>query len=144
MTKEEAIKILTGYMGGKIDPESTELYYAIELAVDILESQPSLPSNLDEAAEKGAYKYCVDNKIGEYCGAAVYDAYEAGHKAGAEWMAGQGAVEAYCIESSNPVSESPEQRLHCIRLIYEEKEDAPYVLGGDKVIIQIRKKKIKK
>lgn len=60
-------------------------------------------------------------------------------KAGAEWMAGQG-VEAYCVESSNPVSEKPEQRLHCITLLYEEKEDTPYVLSGDKVIIQIRKK----
>lgn len=52
MEKEEAIKILNDYMGGKIDPESTELYHAIELVVDILESQPSLPTdNLDEAAE---------------------------------------------------------------------------------------------
>lgn len=48
MTKEEAIKVLNGYMGEKIDPESTELYQAIELAVDILETKPSLPSDLDE------------------------------------------------------------------------------------------------
>ena len=34
MTTEEAKKILTGYMSGKIDPESTELYHAIELVVE--------------------------------------------------------------------------------------------------------------
>ena len=89
MEKEEAINILNGYMGGEIDPESTELYHAIELVVDILESQSSLPSNLDEAAKD----YCdsqpgwenkmnwVEEKDKEEC--------RRDFKAGAEWMAGQ-------------------------------------------------------
>ena len=86
MTKEEAIKILTGYMGGKIAPESTELYQAIELVVDILESQPSLPSDLDEAAVEYVkdYGYTEDDYKRERIIA------EEHFKSGAEWMAGQG------------------------------------------------------
>lgn len=89
MTKEEAIKILTGYMGGKIDPESTELYHAIELVVDILESLPSLPSNLDEAAKKIAYGVCKQLPNGTEKDSIVYYAILAAI-AGAEWMAEQG------------------------------------------------------
>ena len=53
MTKEDAIKILyemecktaySGELGG----------LAVEMAVEALRNQPSLPSNLDEAAEKSA------------------------------------------------------------------------------------------
>ena len=89
MTTKEAIKILTGYMGGKIDPESTELYHAIELTVDILESQPSLPSNLDDAAKKIAYEVCEQLPNGTEKDSIVYYAILAA-KAGAEWMVGQG------------------------------------------------------
>ena len=58
---------------------------------------------------------------------------------GAEWMAKQG-VYAYCIESSNPVSESPDKKYHSITLTYEENENIPYVRASDRVFIQIRKK----
>lgn len=93
MTKEEAIKILTGYMGGKIAPESTELYQAIELVVDILESQPSLPSNLDEAAEEYRdTEMCTDSDYIDDDGDSLYRSFalREAFKAGAEWMAGQG------------------------------------------------------
>lgn len=87
MTKEEAIKILTGYMGGKIDPESAELYHAIELAVDILESQPSLPSNIDEAAQKVEDYYDVGEEHGYLC--CHRGDIKGAVKFGAELMAGQ-------------------------------------------------------
>lgn len=83
MTQEEAIKILTGYMGGKIDPESTELYHAIELAVEILESKPSLPSNIDEAAQKVEDYYDVGEEHG-YLHCHRGD-IKGAFKTGAEW-----------------------------------------------------------
>lgn len=84
MTQEEATKVLNGYMGGKIDPESTELYQAIELVVDILESQPPLPSNLDEAAEE----YGRNTFINECMENGVCDDHDLSDafKAGAEWQ----------------------------------------------------------
>lgn len=97
MTKEEAVNILNGYMSGRIDAESTELYHAIELVVDILELQPSLSSNLDEAAEEYAYNNWEDNDY--HTGASEGLPFDAiGHaekcfKAGAEWMAGQGWID---------------------------------------------------
>lgn len=88
MTIEEAIKILTGYIGGKIDPESTELYHAVELAVNILESKPSLPSNLDEAAEEFTRsEYSSPCAFG---GENIEEWVSRIFKAGAKWMAGQG------------------------------------------------------
>ena len=94
MTIEEALNILTGYIGGKIDPESTELYHAIELAVDILESQPSLPSNIEEAAD--CYKETIEPEdVDDYVNGVFYETFTEyqiadAFKAGAKWMAGQG------------------------------------------------------
>lgn len=92
MEKEEAIKILNDYMGGKIDPESTELYHAIELVVDILESQPSLPSELDDAAIQAAQIDMCDRQIMEDSNEhrMLYSRiFRRGFKAGTEWMAEQ-------------------------------------------------------
>ena len=126
MNKEEAIKILNDYMGGKIDPESTELYQAIELAVDILESQPSLPSNLDEAANN----YGIDIRLGyprvmDETDKYIYNAF----KAGAEWMAGQGAsfnTKVGWIDGPT-ILDWPDDILDKFEM-------------GDKVVVQIRKK----
>ena len=92
MEKEEAINILNGYMGGEIDPESTELYHAIELVVDIFESQPCLPSELDEAAIHAAQIDMCDRQIMEDSSEhrMLYSRiFRRGFKAGAEWMAWQ-------------------------------------------------------
>lgn len=92
MEKEEAIKILNDYMGGKIDPESTELYHAIELVVDILEFQPSLPSELDDAAIQAAQIDMCDRQIMEDSNEhrMLYSRiFRRGFKAGTEWMAEQ-------------------------------------------------------
>ncbi len=91
---------------------------------------------LDEAAEKGAYNYCVRNKIGESIGAAIYDAYETAFKAGAEWMAGQGAQLIGRIKV-NGIGQPylPPDYIYLSGLELKE---------GDKVIVQIRKKEERK
>lgn len=105
----------------------------------ISKEQPSLPNDLDETAEK----WCEENNKGialcddkkSHYLADGMDAF----KAGAEWMAQQG-VKAHCIESSNPMSENPNQRLHLINLLYEENENTPYVVAGDDVELTLRKR----
>ena len=99
MTKEEAIKILyemeyktaySGELGG----------LAVEMAVEALRNQPSLPSNLDEAARKAGKEVFavvpgeVLNENGRYCMTndknwPLRKHYIHGFKAGAEWMAKQ-------------------------------------------------------
>ena len=132
MTKEEAIKILNDYMGGKIDPESTELYQAIELAVDILESQHSL--NLDEAVNGvmpisyGSLEVdCYGGSEPVYSREQMVEMF----KAGAEWMAEQGYVTETTVDKTpfnGPTG-------ICMNL-----HDSTGFKIGDKVIVQIRKK----
>lgn len=59
-------------------------------------------------------------------------------KTGVKWIEKQG-VEAYCIQSYNPVSESPDKKYHCITLEYEESENTPYVRADDRVKVILRK-----
>ena len=87
MTKEDAIKILyemeyktaySGELGG----------LAVEMAVEALRNQPSLPSNLDEAAEE----YGVNARLGyprvmDETDKYIYNAF----KAGAEYAAREAA-----------------------------------------------------
>ena len=89
MTKEEAIKILyemeyktaySGELGG----------LAVEMAVEALRNHPSLPSNLDEAAEEWAKKKYGENYMDfpdEYRDKAINALLN--FKAGAEWMTKQ-------------------------------------------------------
>lgn len=93
---------------------------------------PKLPNSIDEVAENrvtenGRFKITSFEKM------RIEDIMF-----GAEWMAKQG-VYAYCIESSNPVSESPDIKYHCITLEYEENENTPYVRAGDRVKVILRK-----
>ena len=90
MTKEDAIKILyemeyktaySGELGG----------LAVEMAVEALRHQPSLPSNLNEAAINRMHApdmYLSDATIEEIGDALLKMAYF-----GAEWMAGQGWID---------------------------------------------------
>ena len=85
--------------------------------------QPSLHSNLDEAAEDSwaVYEY-RESPRGLYS-----TCYVDGFKAGAEWMAGQGeTVEGY-IAGTNEVA--------AILAIPRKEHNK-----GDKVVVQIRKK----
>ena len=91
MTKEEALKFLNGYMAGKIDPESAGFYPAVEFVVDILESQPSLPSNLDDAARSIRDELYLKEGKRDHYGNPYFlpNALMQAVFAGAEWMAGQ-------------------------------------------------------
>lgn len=138
MEKEEAIKILNDYMGGKIDPESTELYHAIELVVDILESQPSLPSELDDAAIQAAQIDMCDRQIMEDSNEhrMLYSRiFRRGFKAGTEWMAKQGYTQEEIVEDKS------------LGLGYGVLPGVTPIINlpdsfkpGDKVIVQVRKK----
>ena len=130
MEKEEALNILNGYMGGEIDPESTELYHAIELVVDILESQPSLPTDLNKAA----HRYAWDKQDMAYDaeGQAFFDygpRYDS-FKAGAKWMSEQGETQGHFVIGS--IADSP-----CGPAVVCYTEEFAI---GDQVIVQIRKK----
>lgn len=82
MTQEEAIKYLRQiYPNGGHSWLDSQRIEAIEMAIMAL-SNPSLPSNLDEAAEKYSENILANNED-------LQDAIEDAFKAGAEWMAGQ-------------------------------------------------------
>ena len=82
MTKEECIALLYRYAeyNGMGIPNLAGCKEAMKMAADLL-SQPSLPSNLDEAAEEIVRDYWLAYGDGEYKKLVI---------AGAEWMAGQG------------------------------------------------------
>ena len=82
MTNEEAIKYLKQiYPNGGHCWLDSQRIEAIEMAIEAL-SQPSIPSNLDEAAEKYSENILANNED-------LQDAIEDAFIAGSEWMAGQ-------------------------------------------------------
>lgn len=131
MTREEIINGLIYIAAGNWDENSMAV---ITVAITILESQPSLPEGLEEAAEA-----CAD---GPECSWAGTSALEAAFKAGAKWQAEQGVS----------VKKTVGQLEHCVAGHpsflhgFEVSElDAPFLNSkevgyGDKVIVQIRKK----
>lgn len=82
MTRKEAKIILQCRGNGYSEDEFNE---ALEIAYSVLDS--SLPSNLDEAAEKYAKGEGLENALGGW--EDMSDAF----KAGAEWMARQGWID---------------------------------------------------
>lgn len=89
MTREECVALLYRYAeyDGMGIPNLAGCKEAMKMAADLL-SQPSLPSNLDEAAEE--YADCNSQRWHEdgdvyYDRSKIMDAF----KAGAEWMAGR-------------------------------------------------------
>jgi len=149
MTKDEAKAIITLCIDEGRDQGIVKADEFEELLDFLDNQQPSLSYNLDEAAEDFVWEVMENDedgiselskklrptsKISDF-----YDALVEFFKAGAEWMVQQG-VKAHCIESSNPVSENPNQRLHLITLLYEENEDTPYVVAGDDIEVILRKK----
>lgn len=97
--------------------------------------QPSLPSNLDEAAEEYAYNNWEDNDY--HTGASEGLPFDAiGHtekcfKAGAEWMAGQGITKEAVIGMA-----TEEISINVSQQTLDKLDLCP----GDKVVVQIRKK----
>lgn len=97
-------------------------------------------SDIDKAAEE-MYPMTTTPptpvEVAAYHNAAQKKLREA-FKAGVKWIEEQG-VDAKCINSCNPVSESPDIRLRSITLFYEEHKDTPYVIKGDKLKVILRK-----
>lgn len=88
MTREEARLILQENVGILSFILSRRISKAIKVAIEVL-SQPSLPSNLDEAAEEYAdynsQRWHEDGDV-YYDHSKIMDAF----KAGAEWITSQG------------------------------------------------------
>ena len=125
MTKSETISNLKAYLDGDTAIGNIiPLRSVLESAIKSLE--PSLPSNLDEAANN----YGIDIRLGyprvmDETDKYIYNAF----KAGAEWMAGQGVfmlgkVGIYGID---------------VESITEELRKAGFKIG-EEVVLQIRKK----
>lgn len=122
MTKEEAIETIKDIC------LTTEQLTRIEKALECLLSQPSLPSDLDEAAEKYSENILANNED-------LQDAIEDAFKAGAEWMAGQG----YTKEETVYFERLCDENRIMVDLGWGEPERGGFN-PGDKVIVQIRKK----
>ena len=123
MTREEAKEYLDNYrkMYAELAPERF-----LE-ALDVMLNEPSLPSNINDAAEiaKQEYVYNDGGPFPHTTGVSFLN----GFKDGAEWMAEQGAsyeTEVGWIDGPT-VLNWPEDILDGFKM-------------GDKVIVQIRKK----
>lgn len=125
MTKEEAKTYLENYrkMYADLAPERF-----LE-ALDCILSQPSLPSDLDEAAEKYSENILANNED-------LQDAIEDAFKAGAEWMAGQGVTEEYDVDEDGIFLDSDSLGV-CLMAYPPSELDCE---EGDSIVIQIRKK----
>lgn len=88
MTQEELIKHLHEALNS-VDITFPYRYVFVE-AIEAL-SQPSLPEGLEEAAEKYANRG-ISSNADPYEETIAYRADKDAFKAGAEWMAGQGAT----------------------------------------------------
>lgn len=124
MTREEARLTLQENLGMLSFMFSRRISEAIKVALEVL-SQPSFPSNLDEAEFE--YSQSLDgipaNQEEEKM---IYDAF----KAGAKWMAEQGETQEHFVIGS--IAGSP-----CGPAVVCYTEEFAI---GDKVIVQIKKK----
>lgn len=136
MVKEEAIKYLKQlYINGGYTWLDKQRMEAITMAVEAL-SKASLPSNLEEAADNYVgHPREIDESLSVYCERKAF-------KAGAEWMASQGAyfedvIEmCYCNKKPMGLSGDNISITNEIQTLMQS-----HGIGdGDKVIIQIRKK----
>lgn len=129
MTKAEAKEYLDNYrkMYADLAPER------FLDALDIMLNEPSLPSNLDEAAEEIASDIAPTHPdIGwNEC----FEKIKEGIKAGAEWMAGQG-VTCEGVIFGDKYFRHKNVEMHLSDEQYDKVGDF-----GDKVIVQIRKAK---
>lgn len=91
MTKDEAINKLIRIR--QVQGPRSEAHEALGMAIDAL-SQPSLPFNLDEAAEfdKMFEDFCDQHPDGLTLNECAEFFYDKGRQAGAKWMAGQEVI----------------------------------------------------
>ena len=102
----------------------------------LADARKTSPSDLEEAARRYGFE-----EYRRRCNGGEYGTSEDAFIAGAKWHKEQmmkEAVEAHIYQSANPVSEIGHQ-LHQAALLYEDKENAPYLKAGDKVHIIIVK-----
>lgn len=134
MTKEDIKQICQIYDNFRSERDAATIAYNSDdtfwehiLATYNL-SQSSLPSNLDEAAEKYSENILANNED-------LQDAIEDAFKAGAGWMAGQGeTIEVEVKEDAGGYPYIPSIEL------YDYDKDEPLSKPGDEVVVQIRKK----
>lgn len=125
MTKEEAIENIKLIRFNAAITNANSFKEALDMAIEAL-SQPSLPSNLDEAAEEYARIEC-DNYVDEEDNVCyIEEAMRNTFKASAKWMAGQGVTLNLSIDefSCGAYNACVEQGL----------------TSEDEVVVQIRKK----
>lgn len=103
----------------RVNRENGKCLNGPDIENDIVGMTPSLPSNLDEAAEEYAQEEMMSGLA------------ERAFKAGAEWMAGQGVTKEAVIgmATGKIIISVSEQTLNELDLC-----------PGDKVVVQIRKK----
>lgn len=146
MTKEEIKQICQIYDNLRVERDAATIAYNSDDAfwehvlVTYKLSQPSLPSNLDEAALKAYPKMSrlsephrvisADNKT-HYLGDANEENRVA-FKAGAKWMAEQGEIQEHFVIGHTEAS-------HGIPVIVTFPDPKTFEIG-DNVIVQIRKK----
>lgn len=123
MTREEIKTVVELFISWNGEKEPIDISN-LDSAVDYINEcfKPSLPSNLDEAAEEFARFY--DNGT---CDGIAQECF----KAGAEWMAGQGESHETEIVSRVTGNGLLPAVTCLVNKSYKE---------GDKVVVQIRKK----
>lgn len=127
MTREEARLTLQENLGYLSFEHPGRITEAIKVALETL-SEPSLPSNLDEAAEEYAFTNWEDNDYHKGASEGVpFDPIgytEKVFKAGAEWMAGHGGYEAGYKQVVEDVD----------RMMDEKLKAAGFVIADGKIV----------
>ena len=124
MTKEEAIENIKLIRFNAAITSANSFKEALDMAIGAL-SKPSLPSNLDEAAEESAERW-RKNPDGSESRELFFQPHIRGFKAGVEWMAGQGYTQEGVAHPDD-----------CEIWVNMKNTD---IKDGDKVVVQIRKK----
>lgn len=135
MTKSETISNLKAYLDGDMAIGNIiPLRSILESAIKYLE--PSLPSDLDEAAEKFNREDAA--RMWDYEGKSEGEIVEAAFKAGAEWMAGQGVTVEGIFKAGDPGY--PDVRMGEQYSIEYISDKPSGIEPGDEVVVQFRKK----
>ena len=124
--KEAKEEPYTGRMEGRL-----EALDKLDAFIDSLEEEP-VSEDLEQAAVE-AFKHIVDSDKNNF-----YEIF----KAGANWQKEQmmkDAVDAYILQSFNPVTESIEIDRHGFKCEYGQKKSTPYVIAGEQVKLVIIK-----
>jgi len=134
MTREEALDIIRfvflhtdNHLNDDRQISADDIHEALVMACATL-CKNSLPSEIDEAAEKYSENILANNED-------LQDAIEDAFKAGAEWMAGQGVNADFGVcKLAGRAWLTPIDEKRFTQDVFDN------FAAGDKVIVQIRKK----